>query len=181
MVREHDRQRALKSKQASDLFIQKLFKDHNTGLLKFLTRKLADPEEAEDIAQTAYEKMLGVSEPEKLDNVKSYLYQTAVNLAIDRMRRQQRGSNYQQLMKEAMEQTGDVHSPSPERLLASRQKLKCAQLALKELPESCQRAFLLHRTQHLSYREISEVLEVSVSMVEKHIIQALKHLRKKLK
>lgn len=181
MERDYDRQRALKSKQASNLFIQKLFKDHNTGLLKFLTRKLSDPQEAEDVAQTAYEKMIGVNEAENLENVKSYLYQTALNLAIDRMRRQQRGNHYHQQMKDMMEQTDDYHCPSPERLLSSRQELKHINLALKELPDSCQRAFLMHRTQHLSYREISEALEVSVSMVEKHIIHALKHLRKKLK
>lgn len=171
----------MKSKQATNSFVQKLFRDHNKGLLKFLTKKLSDPEEAADVAQTAYEKMIGVDGAENLENVKSYLYQTALNLAIDRMRKQQRGSNYQQIMKDHMEQSEGYYGPSPEKLVASRQELERINGALKELPDKCQRAFLLHRTQHLSYREISTELGVSVSMVEKHIIQALKHLRAKLK
>jgi len=77
----------LKGKQNSSAFIQKLFRDHNTGLLKFLMRKLSDPEEAADVAQSAYQKMMVMSDPDKLDNPKGYLiYQTAINLAIDRIR-----------------------------------------------------------------------------------------------
>jgi len=39
----------------------------------------------------------------------------------------------------------------------------------------------MHRQQHMTYGTIAENLQVSVSMVEKYIIQALKHLRRKLK
>ena len=171
----------LKTKPASNEFVQKLFREHNTNLLKFLNRKLADPEEAADVAQAAYEKMMGVSGIENLENAKSYLYQTALNLAIDRMRKQQRSSNYQAVIADHMEQSEDALSPSPEKLVASRQELLLIQQALRELPDNCRQAFLMHRAQHLSYKEIGKELNVSVSMVEKHIIQALKHLRHKLR
>ena len=171
----------MKTKPASNVFVQKLFNDHHKGLLKFLNTKLNSPEEAEDVAQSAYEKMIGVERLEKLENVKSYLYQTALNLAIDRMRKEKRTVNYQQTMKDYLEQNEGSQGVSPETLATSAQQLELINHALSELPDNCRRAFLMHRAQHLSYREISEALEVSVSMVEKHIIQALKHLRKKLK
>lgn len=164
-----ERQIALTGKQNTHLFIQKLFREHNTGLLKFLSRKTGDPEEAQDIAQTAYEKLIGVEAVEGLENAKSYLYQTALNLAIDRMRRQQRANNYQQIIQE-QEEDGDAPGFSPEQLVASKQQLERVNQALAELPKACQSAFLMHRAQQLSYREISDTLGVSVSMVEKHII-----------
>ena len=49
--------------------------------------------------------------------------------------------------------------------------------AMERLPERCSQAFLLHRTSGLSYSEIAQELGVSVSSVEKYILQALKHCR----
>lgn len=45
------------------------------------------------------------------------------------------------------------------------------------LPEKCKRAFLLSRSEDLSYKDISGHLNISVSTVEKHIIKALKFLK----
>ena len=39
---------------------------------------------------------------------------------------------------------------------------------------------MLHRTQDLTYPEIARQLGVSTSMVEKYVIQALKHCRRRL-
>jgi len=39
----------------------------------------------------------------------------------------------------------------------------------------------MHREQHMKYGEIAQALQISVSMVEKYVIQALKHLRRRLK
>ncbi len=52
--------------------------------------------------------------------------------------------------------------------------------ALSELPVKCRQAFVMHRTHGYPYPRIAEELGVSVSSVEKYIIQALKHLRNKL-
>ena len=48
------------------------------------------------------------------------------------------------------------------------------------LPERCRQAFLLHRVSGLSYNDIARELGVSVSSVEKYILQALKHCRREL-
>ena len=49
--------------------------------------------------------------------------------------------------------------------------------AIDELPLKCRQAFLLHRNSGLSYSDIALELDVSVSSVEKYILQALKHCR----
>ena len=45
------------------------------------------------------------------------------------------------------------------------------------MPVKVRRAFLLHRGKDMSYAEIASEMNVSTSMVEKYIIQALKLIR----
>ena len=52
---------------------------------------------------------------------------------------------------------------------------------LADMPEGQRVVFLMSRTEDLTYKEISERLELSVKAVEKRMSQALNLLRKKLK
>ena len=52
---------------------------------------------------------------------------------------------------------------------------------LADMPEGQRVVFLMSRTEDLTYKEISERLELSVKAVEKRMSQALKLLREKLK
>ncbi len=171
----------MNSDQQSREFIKDLFREHNTNLLKFLTHKLSNPDEAADVAQSAFQKMLTVGEPERLENAKSYLYQTAMNLAIDRIRKAQRRDSHLRSLADASADSDDHNCPSPEKLIITRQELQRVKQIIDELPDKCRQAFIMHRSQQMTYSEISDALEVSVSMVEKYIIRALKHLREKLK
>ena len=69
---------------------------------------------------------------------------------------------------------------SPEQILAARQKLATIYSAVDELPFRVKQAFLLHRHSGMPYNAIAAQMEVSVSSVEKYILQALKHCRAKL-
>ncbi len=53
--------------------------------------------------------------------------------------------------------------------------------AIEKLPSSYREAFLMHRFQNLSYKEIAELLKVSPKTVDYRIQQALKFLRVELK
>jgi RNA polymerase sigma-70 factor (ECF subfamily) len=53
--------------------------------------------------------------------------------------------------------------------------------AIDQLPPACRQAFLLSRYEEKSYKEIAEILHISVNTVEKHIGKALKKLREVLK
>lgn len=53
--------------------------------------------------------------------------------------------------------------------------------AIDKLPESYREAFVMHRFQHMSYKEIAEKSGVSNKTIDYRIQQALKLLRKELK
>ena len=49
--------------------------------------------------------------------------------------------------------------------------------ALSDLPQNQRQAFILNRAKGMTYSEIAAQMGVSVSSVEKYILEALKHLR----
>lgn len=146
------------------------------GLVRYLTNKFGDPDEARDIAQDAWLRIARLQEPATLANPRAFLFQVATNLGIDRVRRAQflRRSGVDEIESESL-------APSVEETVSQRQSLAVIEQALNALPEKCRRAFTLHRFDGLSYAEIAVALGVSESMVEKYIIQTLKALRASLK
>ena len=154
-------------------YVEDLYDVHALPLLKYLKARFSS-EEASEVAQEAWLRMYRLDNPESLRNPRAFLFQTASNLAIDRLRRSQLEQRHQE--REVVPE----ESPSMETTVDARESLAIVEAAMHELPENCRQAFLLHRTRDLSYPEIAEALGVSTSMVEKYIIQALKHFRNKL-
>lgn len=165
-------------------FLNQLVASQGSSLQRFLARKLENPADAAEIAQEAFLRIYRLREPEKLDNARAFLFQVASNLAVDHLRR--RSLHYRFLKSEK------VHSPegeptdsnagaaSPEQIISARERLSLIYQAIDGLPIRCRQAFMLHRNSGLSYSQIARELDVSVSSVEKYILQALKECRRAL-
>jgi RNA polymerase sigma-70 factor (ECF subfamily) len=153
-------------------------------LVRFLTARLGSPEAAADVAQDAYVRMLSLEDPDRVQNPRSFLFRTAVNLAVDRARRDRRERSFLAESVSERDATGSGREwteHSPEGDLRARERAREISAALAELPSSCREAFLMHRFEGLPYGEIAQRLGVSKSMVEKHLIRALEHLRQRLR
>src|SRR5215813_5572251 len=68
--------------------LARLFIAHNQELLSFLMTRLNEAE-AREVAQEAYARMLRLDQPETLGFLRAYLFKTAANLSIDRLRHRQ--------------------------------------------------------------------------------------------
>ncbi len=165
-------------KARRSMFFQRLFEENNDGLVRFLSRRLSDTEEARDIAQDAFHNMMQVKDAENLEHCRAYLFQTAANLALNRIRKRKRHSSYVQDLEASDRNEHDRTIASPERAAAARQQLNQVEAALRQLPAKCRRAFILHRSRHMTYQQIATELGVSVSTIEKYMIAALEHCRK---
>lgn len=53
--------------------------------------------------------------------------------------------------------------------------------ALEELPPRCKHVFFLAKIERMPYKQISAVLDISLSTVNYHVAFAMEHLRKRLK
>jgi RNA polymerase sigma-70 factor (ECF subfamily) len=68
-------------------------------------------------------------------------------------------------------------APVAPRHLDHGQRLEMLQRALAELPPLCRDSFLLRKIEGLSHPQIAERLGISKALVEKHIVNAMKHCR----
>ncbi len=168
--------------QSKRSFLEELFRQNGQPLVRFLSAKLRDPQQADEIAQEAYLRMQKLHEPERLDNARAFLFQVAANMATDQLRRQQLHHKYVQAQLERSladnEVSVDVEHGPVEQLLAE-ERVAQINAALDSMKPKPRQAFLLHRRSGLSYSEIAKEMGVSVSSVEKYILAALKHFRDK--
>lgn len=155
-------------------FIKSLFLSHSSDLRNFVAGKFGDIHEADDIVQDAFRNMLRMETPENIEDPRAYLYKTARNLALNRIRKQKHHENYIAV------QDNTEQALSPERSVSASKDLEVLQKAVVKLPPKIQKAFLLSRVQSKTYAEISQELNVSVSTIEKYIITALEYLRERL-
>lgn len=67
--------------------IARLYREHNQALLRFLRLRVDSDQEAWEVAQEAYVRMLQLDSARAVSFLSSYLFRTAANIAIDRQRR----------------------------------------------------------------------------------------------
>jgi len=166
--------------QAKDHFVKELIDQYNGSLVRFLSSRVSSQEDAADIAQEAFERLYKLQEPHKLENPRAYLYQVASNILIDSQRRatlHNRWMRHEQAMNCDDTFADRAELENPEHYFQNIQHLERIYRIVDDLPEKCRRVFLMHRTQNLTYSQIAVEMELSVSSVEKYILQALRHCR----
>jgi RNA polymerase sigma-70 factor (ECF subfamily) len=153
--------------------IERLFRDHNDALLRFVAVKLGSRQEAREIAQEAYVRMLSLDRREAVSYLRAFLFKTAANLAMDRLRQRAR--------QRSAARTGAEEAPifelSPERNVEGEQAVQRLGAAIEELPDKCREAFLLYRLDGLSCEEVAARLGLQERMVWRYIARALEYVR----
>lgn len=118
--------------------IADLFKEHNRALHAFLITRLRDEHEARGGRTRSLRlRMLQLDQPGAVGFLRSYLFKTAANIAIDRAK--QRNTRARLLEAEALEEP--VDQLSPDRHLFSVEDMEIFKRALLELSPKCRRAF----------------------------------------
>ncbi len=169
----------------SKSLIEILVKRDEKKLINFLTKYIGDADIARDIAQSSFLRTWEYAEHTFIENPTAFLYRTAINLAKNEVRRRVRyNSRYVgtgTYSEEELDQQVESLSPNPERQTSLREEVAIISDAIQGLPKYPRVAFMLSRFDGFSYKEISTVLEVSESSVEKYMMIALKRLRVLLK
>ena len=63
----------------------------------------------------------------------------------------------------------------------SKEKILEINSAINSLPNKCKIAFKLIKENNLKYKEVAEILDISVKTLEVHLTTAIKRIREKLK
>ena len=69
--------------------VERLFREHNEALIRFVRGRVRSHNEALEVAQEAYVRLLSLDQPGAVSHLRAFLFKTAANIAIDRCRRNQ--------------------------------------------------------------------------------------------
>ena len=156
--------------------MSELFREHNRALVSFLIARLHNEDEAKELAQEAYVRLLQLHQPVATGFLRWYLFKIAKDLAVDRHR--QRATRGRIDSSRALVDSCSA-SPTECSVMAS-DELQVLRSALSELPPKCQRAFLLHRFEDLSTVEVGARMGLTDRMVRKYVKRALLYCRLRL-
>jgi RNA polymerase sigma factor (sigma-70 family) len=158
-------------------WVAALFTAHNRALLRFLTCRLKSAQEAKEVAQEAYVRMLRLDSPDGVGYLRAFLFKTAANLATDRLKSAARRERIDQL-----EFFDDAQlEPSPEEGLSAEQELQAIARILDELPARCRYAFVMHRFHGNSIAEVASSMNLSVRTIQLYVERALVFCRDRLR
>jgi len=141
-------------------------------LMRFLRARGAG-DDAEDILQELWLKVDRLEAEGPIADPRAYLFRMADNLMHDRVRASMRRSNREQAWTEAgFDPAGQDETPSAERALVARQRLRRVEMALATLGERTQLIFRRFRLEGVTQNRIAQEEGISVSAVEKHLQRA---------
>ncbi len=158
--------------------IEKLFLEHNGALLRFLTARTGSAQDARDVAQEAYVKLLSLDQPETVGYLRAYLYSTASNLVKNRLKHHHRRERADPLLFFDFQE--DQGGPSPESASAASQRLAIVAAAIDELPPICRRAFVMRKFDGLDLEHIAARLNLNVRSIKRYMARAMEHLDRRL-
>jgi RNA polymerase sigma-70 factor (ECF subfamily) len=164
--------------ESRSALVSRLFHEHNQALIGFLLARVNSEQEARDVAQEAYVRMLELDTPGAVSFLRAYLFKTAANLATDRARQRATQARLHEHWLAPLD--SGCQEPSPEGAASARQELELLRGFMQELPPRCREAFYLHRFRDLSVLDIAGQLGVTDRMVRKYLTQAFVYCRHRL-
>lgn len=153
------------------LSVQNTIRRYHDSLISFLRQRLRVPEDALDVAQETYIRLLQYQNSTQVRSPSSMLFRIAINVANDLGRADKARHVADQCPVEELELVSE--QPSAERELSAAEDLALIREAIAGLPPKCRQVFLLSRVRRMTYPEIARHCGISVKMVEKHIHHAL--------
>jgi RNA polymerase sigma factor (sigma-70 family) len=149
--------------------VERLFREHNEALIRFLRGRVGSHNEALEVAQEAYVRLLSLDQPGAVSYLRAFLFKTAANIAIDRRRRHQNFDKFagRQLFTELAE------NRTPERQLSGEQTLRHLGALIECMPPKCRESFVMNQIHGLDAATIASRLGISDSMVRKYVVRAL--------
>ena len=162
-------QRIIKGDEAA---FKLLFERYYEPLYRFFCYRGMEYAVAEDMAQDIFLRLWqkrNALDPQK--SIKAYLYQSAANeIGMFLRKKSVRDAH----AREVLSREGH-HTAPPEF-----DQKAFINKTVQSLPDKLRDAFIMHRYEELSYREIAQIHNVSVKTVESWMSKALKYLRKEL-
>lgn len=156
------------------------FMQRRASLLRYFAARVGEAE-AEDLVQETWLRVASQPAVGEVRNPAAYLYRLCGNVMLDRLRQERsraaRDAEWRRVNRTLVANGEEVCEDVPaDNALIARDRLRRIRAALDDLPAPVRQTFRLHKFEGLSHSEVAAELGVSRSLVEKHMMRALKHL-----
>ena len=169
-----DLHRRLAEARAFDAFVQR----YRVPLTRYFQRRGMTPDEAEDLTQDVFLKLLRKLKEGTQDLADGYVFAAASSVLIDHRRRTAVRGGCHNMM--ALDDNIAWDAPGADKIVEDREALRVMRREIINLPAKLARAFILYRLEQLPQIEIARRMNVSVSSVEKYVVAAGERLRQSM-
>ena len=142
-------------------------------------------EDAEDVAQEVFVQVYESIQAFKGESkFSTWLYRIAITKSMDHIRKKKRKKRFAFIQSlfgfdnEILHDPPDFHHPGI--TLDNKERSVVLFKAIDKLPENQKIAFTLHKVEGLSYQEVSEIMNTTVSSIESLMHRAKNNLKKNL-
>lgn len=170
-----------------DDLVEDLFRQHSRKVFAFFAKRGLSKEESWDLTQDTFLRVYrSMDLIRERDSAASYLFKTAANLFRNRLRdrsaqkREGHEVTLEATFVENLADAGEGSLPGPLGEILKKEEAAQLRLALKDLSPQMRRCVELRLYQDKMYREIAEILQVSIDTVKAHLHQAKSQLKSKL-
>lgn len=167
---------------------EELYQRYYRPVVAFFMRRGFSREDSRDLAQDTFLRVYkNVEEFRGESSFETWLFQIAGNLYKNRLRSQgtlKRDAQEVPLEtpegEPVAERSEDGAEDDPLESMLSEERAKVLRKALQDLPPQMRQAVLLRVDRDLKYREIADLMSVSIETVKAHLYQARQQLRHRL-
>lgn len=150
-----------------------LFRRYYSALCKFAFLYVKDSDQSQELVQDVFVAVWQEASSRSVDNIKSYLFTTVKNQALNHIAAEKRHASL--LQANYSQQAEDTANEADIEAFNTLLHQKMA-----DLPEKCREIFMLTKLEGLSYEEVADYLQVSVKTIENQMGIAFKKLRENM-
>lgn len=152
-------------------FVEAVFLLYRKSIERFIARRLADPQTAEDVSQEVFLRLLRVEDTDLVRQPRAYVFRIASNVAYEMMlRARNEPITFDSDVIEYLANLGDNAAPDMEKDVSNARQLD---LMLSSLPPLHRAILLLRKRDGRSNAQIARQLGISTHTVIKYLTRAL--------
>lgn len=154
--------------------INQVMEEMAIPLKSFVRKHIANEQDAEEITQDVLLKIFnGVNSLKDNSRIHAWIYQITRNVIIDYYRKNSKSVEFVELYEELAEEFYEDQN-------SNKEIADCLKTMIENLPDKYKQAILLTEFNHLTYKELGEMLGLSVSGAKSRVQRGRKMLKEML-
>ena len=158
-------------------FVVNAYRKYGDELRRYLSRRLHNEQDARELAQEVWTRLLRVSDATEVVEPLAYIYRTASNVIVEfRMRRRRERVSFDTAASEYFAEH-PLHVERDDDMAEQLNRQEQLERILAGLPKVYRNILILKLTRDLSYEQIGAQLKFSAKTVEQYFFRAMARVK----